>query len=114
VSDCLFCKICAGEIPAKIAYQDEHLIAFHDIEPQAPTHILIIPRIHIATINDIKPDQAELIGKMVLTAQHLTNELNLADAGYRLVMNCNKDGGQAIYHIHLHLLGGRAMKWPPG
>lgn len=112
--DCLFCKIAKGELESKIVYQDEKVLAFEDIDPKAPHHILIIPKDHIATVNDIASNQAELIGHMVLTAKQLASELNIAEEGYRLVMNCNAGGGQAVYHIHMHLLGGRAMHWPPG
>lgn len=114
MSDCLFCKIITGEIPTEIIYQDNEIIAFNDIEPQAPTHILVIPKQHISTINDIKSEEAALIGKLYLTVQQLAKEHNINEPGYRTVMNCNSDGGQAVYHIHLHLLGGRKLKWPPG
>jgi histidine triad (HIT) family protein len=112
--DCLFCKIVAGEIPSNIIYQDEDIIAFDDIRPKAPHHKLIIPRKHIATVNDFAADDANLIGKMVLVAKDLAKSLNVADNGYRLVFNCNTDGGQEVYHVHLHLLAGRSMHWPPG
>lgn len=112
--DCLFCKISKGEIPAKIIHQDEKIVAFDDINPQAPHHKLIIPRQHIATINDLKPEDNELIGSMINVAKNLASKLNIADEGYRLVFNCNAGGGQVVFHIHLHLLGGRRMHWPPG
>lgn len=111
---CLFCKIAAKEIPAKIIYEEKHIVAFHDIAPQAPHHILIIPRKHIATINDIQFEDNELIGDMMLVAKKIAADLNMAEKGYRVLMNCNSDGGQAVYHIHFHLLGGRQMAWPPG
>jgi histidine triad (HIT) family protein len=111
---CLFCKIAAGEIPAKLIYEEKHIIAFHDIAPQAPHHILIIPRKHIATINDIQFEDNELIGDMMLVAKKLSSDLKIAEDGYRVIMNCNPHGGQAVYHIHFHLLGGRQMGWPPG
>ncbi len=114
MADELFLKIIQREIPADIVYETDDVLAFRDINPQAPTHILIIPKILIPTINDIQLDQAELIGKLVLTAQHLAEEEGFAEEGYRIVMNCNQAGGQAVYHIHLHLLGGRQMEWPPG
>lgn len=114
MSDCLFCKIITGEIPAEVIYQDNEIIAFNDIDPQAPTHILVIPKQHISTINDIKAEEAVLIGKLYLTAQQLAKKYNINESGYRTIMNCNSDGGQAVYHIHLHLLGGRKLKWPPG
>ncbi len=112
--DCLFCKIIAGEIPAEIILEREQLIAFKDISPKAPTHILVIPRKHIATINDLDASDTNLVGKMVQTAKTIAHACNLADDGYRLVFNVNKFGGQVVFHIHLHLLGGRTLNWPPG
>lgn len=112
--DCIFCKIASGEIPAKINVQNDEIIAFDDINPRAPTHKLIIPRKHIETINDIEAQDASLIGQMVLTAKQLAKEAGIDEHGYRLVFNCNKGAGQEVYHIHLHLLGGRTMQWPPG
>jgi histidine triad (HIT) family protein len=112
--DCLFCKIIDGSIPATMAYQDDQVIAFDDINPQAPYHKLIVPRKHIATLNDLQQEDGALIGHMVQTAKKLAAELKLADDGYRIVMNCNAGAGQTVFHIHLHMLGGRQMKWPPG
>lgn len=112
--DCLFCKIIHGEIPAKFIYQDDLVVAFDDINPQAPHHKLIIPRKHIATLNDLSVDESALVSHMLQTAKKLANELNIADEGYRVVMNCNAGAGQTVFHIHLHLLGGRLLKWPPG
>lgn len=112
--DCLFCKIVQGEIPAEVVYEDDQLLAFQDIQPQAPTHLLIIPRRHISTINDTSDQDASLLGNMLLKAKKLAQDTGLADAGYRLVFNINSGGGQTVYHIHLHLLGGRQMTWPPG
>jgi histidine triad (HIT) family protein len=112
--DCLFCKISAGSIPADVVYQDEQLLAFKDIHPQAPQHILIIPRKHIPTLNQLTPQDGPLLAEMILTAKKLAKQMGLAEDGYRLVMNCNKNGGQIIFHLHLHLLGGRALTWPPG
>jgi histidine triad (HIT) family protein len=112
--DCIFCKINAKEIPSDIVYEDDRLVAFRDINPQAPSHVLIIPRQHIATLNDLSADDSELISHMVLTATYLAQQLGLASDGYRLVWNCNRHGGQDVFHIHLHLLGGRTMHWPPG
>jgi len=112
--DCLFCNIASKEIDAEILYEDVDVVAFRDIHPQAKHHILIIPRRHIATINDAGDDDAELIGKLMLVARHLAKELGVAEDGYRLVMNCNRDGGQTVFHIHLHLLAGRQFHWPPG
>ncbi len=112
--DCLFCKIASGEIPAKLVYSDDLVVAFDDINPQAPQHKLIIPRKHIATLNDLAVEDNALIGHMFQTAKKLAHDLKLADDGYRVVMNCNRGGGQMVYHIHAHLLGGRQMTWPPG
>lgn len=112
--NCLFCKIAQGEIPAKKIFEDSEILAFHDIKPQAPTHILIIPKQHIATINDVDSKDEQLLGRMVLTAKKLAKSEQFSDDGYRLVFNVNSGGGQEVYHIHLHLLGGRQMKWPPG
>ncbi len=114
MSDCLFCKILAQEIPANIIYEDDKIIAFDDIQPQAPHHKLIIPRKHIATLNELTPEDIYLTGHLLYVAQQLAKKLGTADTGYRVVMNCNQDAGQAVYHIHLHLLGGRKLSWPPG
>lgn len=111
---CLFCKIANGEVPANILYQDDNLVAFEDINPQAPHHKIIIPRKHIATLNDLQKEDNLLIGQMVQVATELAKDLNLSDSGYRVVMNCNAGGGQTVFHVHLHLLGGRQMTWPPG
>ena len=112
--DCLFCKIAKGEIPAKLLYQDDKVVVFADINPQAPTHLLVVPKQHISTINEVNQANSALIGHMVQIATQLAKEANLDEKGYRVVMNCNSDGGQAVYHIHCHLLGGRQMNWPPG
>lgn len=114
MSDCLFCKICAGDIPADVIHETETTLAFRDINPQAPTHVLVIPRRHIATINDLGEQDRSLIGDMFLTAQHVATEAGIADAGYRTVMNCNRAAGQTVFHIHLHVVGGRDLDWPPG
>ncbi len=114
VSDCLFCKIISGEIPSEKIYEDEQVYVFHDIGAQAPHHFLVIPKKHISTLNDVNNDDAALIGKLTLTASKIAKELGFADEGYRVVMNCNEQGGQAVYHIHLHCLGGRSLSWPPG
>jgi len=111
--DCLFCKIINKEIPADIIYEDERVIAFNDISPQAPTHALIIPRKHISTLNDINAEDTDLVGHMIKTAATIAKQQGFAESGYRTVFNCNEDGGQTVYHIHLHLLGGKAMGWPP-
>jgi histidine triad (HIT) family protein len=109
----LFTKIINREIPAEIVYEDELTLAFKDISPQAPFHVLIIPKKAIATINDIKTEDAELIGQLYLVAAKLAKQEGFADSGYRVVMNCNDDGGQTVYHIHLHMLAGKEMGWPP-
>ena len=109
---CLFCKIVRNEISADLVYEDDTVIAFRDITPQAPVHVLIIPRKHVSTLNDL--DDRALAGHLLMTAKKLAKELGIDESGYRLVMNCNKDGGQSVYHIHLHLLGGRGLSWPPG
>lgn len=113
-SDCLFCKILAGDIPADIIYESDTAIAFRDINPQAPTHVLIIPRKHIATINEITTDDHAVVGSLYSAAQDIAAAEGFADEGYRAVMNCNAAAGQTVFHIHLHLLGGRALGWPPG
>jgi len=112
VSDCLFCKIAAGEIPAEIVKKTDQFVAFRDISPQAPTHVLVIPTYHVASLNDAK--DAGLLGKMLAFARDLARELGIAERGYRVVLNTNPDGGQTVFHLHVHLLGGRVMKWPPG
>lgn len=114
MTDCLFCRIVAGEIPAEIVHQTDDVVAFRDINPQAPTHILVIPRIHVATVNDLTPDHADLVGNLFLVAGKIASEAGFAGEGYRLVMNCNEAAGQTVFHIHLHLLGGRSLTWPPG
>ncbi len=114
VPDCLFCKIVRKEIPAKIVYEDDQILAFEDIHPQAPVHILIIPKEHISTTNELSENNAHIIGRMALQASIIAKEKNIQDNGYRLIMNCNEHGGQTVYHIHLHLIGGRKMTWPPG
>ncbi len=113
-SDCLFCKILAGDIPADVIYESDSAIAFRDINPQAPTHVLIIPRQHVATINDIDDEHHELLGSLFSAAKAIAADEGLADDGYRVVMNCNESAGQTVFHLHLHLLGGRTFHWPPG
>jgi histidine triad (HIT) family protein len=112
--DCLFCKIAGGEIPADTVRESDQWIAFRDIDPQAPTHILVIPRQHIATLNDVGPDGAATLGRLLLAAKEIAAEEGIAEDGYRTVLNCNAGAGQSVFHIHVHLLGGRAMGWPPG
>ena len=112
--DCLFCNIITQKIKTPFVYEDSEIVAFNDISPKAPHHVLIVPKKHIATLNDLQPEDTMLIGKLVQTAKKIASDLNIAEPGYRVLMNCNKEGGQAVYHIHLHLLGGRHLRWPPG
>lgn len=112
--DCIFCKIIAKEFNTPFLYEDENLVAFSDIKPQAPHHILIIPKKHIPTINDLGENDEALLGKMILVGKKLAADLGVHESGYRLVFNCNEDGGQEVFHIHLHLLAGRPFHWPPG
>ena len=111
---CLFCKILAGDIPADIIYESDTAIGFRDINPKAPTHVVIIPRKHIATINDIEPDDQQVVGSLFTAAREIAEKEGHADAGYRVAMNCNEAAGQTVFHIHLHLLAGRSFSWPPG
>jgi len=112
--DCIFCKIIRREIASKIAYEDDDVLAFHDINPQAPTHILIVPKEHIPTLNDLDEGHVSIVGKMFLAAKRLAAEAGISRSGYRCVLNCMAGAGQSVFHIHLHLLGGRTMQWPPG
>ena len=112
--DCLFCKIVDGDLPADIVYENDALVAFRDINAKAPTHILLIPRRHIATMNDLQNGDESLAGELFITAAKIAADEGLADDGYRVVMNCNEAAGQSVFHIHLHLMGGRPMGWPPG
>ena len=109
-----FCKILAGDIPADIIYESDTAIGFRDINPKAPTHVVIIPRKHIATINDIEPDDQQVVGSLFTAAREIAEKEGHADAGYRVAMNCNEAAGQTVFHIHLHLLAGRSFSWPPG
>ncbi len=113
-SDCLFCNIVAGDIPADVIYESDTAIAFRDINPQAPTHVVIIPRQHVSTINDIDDEHEPIVGSLFSAAKAIAAQEGIADDGYRVVMNCNKAAGQSVFHVHLHLLGGRIMNWPPG
>ena len=112
--DCLFCRIAAGEIPASKVYEDDRLVAFNDINPQAPTHVLVVPRAHVATLNDLGPDHDDLVGAMVRRGAAIAAERGHKASGFRTVLNCNADAGQTVFHIHLHVLGGRRFGWPPG
>jgi len=114
MSDCLFCKMVSGEIKPDTVYEDDNVLAFRDISPQAPMHVLVIPKRHISTLNDLNNDDATLAGQLTLAAAKVAEQEGLAEAGYRTVMNCNADGGQTVYHIHLHVLAGRSLTWPPG
>lgn len=111
--DCIFCKIVAGDIPAERVYEDERILGFRDIAAAAPTHVLLIPKEHIPTLNDLQPGQSDLMGNVVLAAKEVAAQEGLTK-GYRLVANCLRGGGQEVYHIHFHLLGGRELSWPPG
>ena len=114
MADCLFCRIINREIPATIVYEDDRIVAFNDINPQAPMHLLVVPRKHIATLNDLTPDDDQLAGEIVRRAAAIAKERGLANGGYRTVFNTNREAGQTVFHIHLHLIGGRPMHWPPG
>jgi histidine triad (HIT) family protein len=111
---CLFCQIVEKKLSTPLVFEDEKIVAFNDISPQAPVHLLIIPKIHISALNELENNHKELLGHMILSANQLAHQHECDKNGYRLVWNCNADGGQTVFHIHLHLLGGRAMHWPPG
>jgi len=111
---CLFCKIVERAIPADIVYENEHTLAFRDIRPVAPTHVLVIPKVHLACIHDATPEQAPLLGEVFSAARAVAEKLGLGEKGYRLVVNNGDDGGQTVHHLHVHVLGGRGMSWPPG
>jgi histidine triad (HIT) family protein len=110
--ECLFCKIVRGEIPAKLVYEGDDCIAFRDIDPKAPVHVLVVPRDHVASLDDVS--DAPLVGRLALVAAEIARQEGIAESGYRTVFNTNRDAGQTVFHLHLHLLGGRAMTWPPG
>jgi histidine triad (HIT) family protein len=114
MSDCLFCKMVNGEIEPDTVFEDDAVLAFRDINPQAPLHVLVIPKAHIATLNELEEEHGELIGKMYLAAQRIARDEGYAERGYRTVVNCNEEAGQSVFHVHLHLLAGRPMNWPPG
>jgi histidine triad (HIT) family protein len=114
MSDCLFCKIVRREIPAKVIYEDDRMIAIDDINPQAPMHVLVIPKTHIATLNDLSGDDDALVGEITRRAAAIARERGYADRGFRTVFNTNREAGQTVFHIHLHALGGRTLSWPPG
>jgi histidine triad (HIT) family protein len=112
--DCLFCKIIGGQIPAAIVYQDDRLVAFKDINPQAPMHVLVVPRRHIASLNDVTADDDGLVGEMVRCGAALARDHGHSERGFRTIFNTNADAGQTVFHIHLHVIGGRTLTWPPG
>jgi histidine triad (HIT) family protein len=114
MSDCLFCKIRDGDIQGDIVFEDDNVLAFNDVNPQAPVHVLIIPKTHISTVNDIEAGDEAIMGKLFSAAKVIASQQGIADDGYRLVVNCNEKAGQTVFHIHMHLLGGRNMRWPPG
>ncbi len=114
MTDCIFCKIVAGEIPSDRVHEGEQVIAFRDLNPQAPTHVLVIPRRHVATLEDLTPDDGDLLAEMFTVARKVAATDGIAERGYRTVFNCRDEGGQEVHHLHLHVLGGRQMTWPPG
>ncbi|MDQ7017484.1 MAG: histidine triad nucleotide-binding protein [Gammaproteobacteria bacterium] len=114
MSDCLFCNIVDGTIPAEIVYEDKQVVAFRDLNPQAPLHVLLIPKKHIATLNDLESEDNAVMGALILAAKKVAEAEGVAESGYRTVINCGEQAGQSVYHIHLHLLAGRQMQWPPG
>jgi len=112
--DCLFCKIIEREIPGSIVYEDDRVIAFNDIKPQAPTHVLVVPKRHIESLNELQPGDDQIVGELIRRAAAIAKERGVSTGGFRTVFNTNRDGGQTVFHIHVHLLGGRRMQWPPG
>ena len=114
IMSCIFCKIINGEIPSKKLYEDDKVLAFHDISPEAPIHFLVIPKEHIQSVNELNEKNADIISHIFLVINKLVRELNISETGYRIVNNCGKDGGQTVDHIHFHVLGQRDLKWPPG
>ena len=114
MTDCLFCKIISREIPGSIVYEDERILAFNDINPQAPTHVLLVPKRHITSLTDLRAEDDQLVGELVRRAAAIARERGISAGGFRAVFNTNRDAGQTVFHIHLHLLGGRNMTWPPG
>jgi len=112
--DCLFCKIVSGEINADVVFENDDVVAFRDINPQASTHVLVIPRRHIATINELESEDSQTVGSLFLAARDIAAQEGIAEAGFRTVMNCNAAAGQTVFHLHLHVLGGRSLEWPPG
>ena len=114
MTDCLFCKMVSGDITPDTVYEDDQVLAFRDLNPQAPLHVLVIPKKHISTLNELDDSNEQLAGHLLAAAARVAGQEGYADSGYRTVMNCNADGGQTVFHLHLHLLAGRAMRWPAG
>ena len=114
MTDCLFCKIIAGQLPTDTIFENDHVLAFRDINPQAPAHFLVVPKKHIATVNDLQSTDSEIIGQLYLAAKDIAAQLGVSENGYRCVINCNAGAGQTVFHIHLHVLAGRPLSWPPG
>jgi histidine triad (HIT) family protein len=114
MENCIFCSIIEGKIPCDKIYEDELVLVFKDINPEAPIHLLIIPKVHIGSINELEEANIELIGHIFMVSKKLSKELGIAESGYRVVTNCGRDGGQSVHHIHFHMLGGRSLNWPPG
>lgn len=114
MENCIFCKIVKGEIPSNKVYEDEKVLAFKDINPEAPVHVLIIPKNHIGSVNELTEESCDIISYIFIIAKNIAQKLGIADSGYRIVTNCGEDGGQTVGHIHFHLLGGRTLQWPPG
>lgn len=114
MDDCLFCRIAAGKIPSNKAYEDEQVLAFYDIAPQAPVHVLVVPKKHISGVNDLSSEDAALLGHVFFVIQRLVRELKIDESGYRVVVNSGRDGQQSVPHLHFHVLGGRSLAWPPG
>jgi histidine triad (HIT) family protein len=111
---CLFCRIARREVDAGVVFEDDAVMAFRDVNPQAPVHVLIIPKLHVATVNDLREEHADLLSRLFLTAAKIARDHDVADEGYRLVVNCREGAGQSVFHLHMHVLGGRQFKWPPG
>ncbi len=114
MENCIFCSIIEGKIPSQKVYENEHVFAFKDINPEAPIHVLIIPKLHISSLNELQEENIDVISHVYSAAKKIAKELGVSDSGYRVVSNCGKDAGQTVYHIHFHLLGGRSLNWPPG
>ena len=114
MADCIFCKIISGEIPSSKVYDDETVMAFNDVSPEAPVHVLIVPKAHISSANDITEENAQVVSKIFLAAKKIAEDMNIAEDGYRIVNNCGENGGQSVKHLHFHLIGGRSLNWPPG